>query len=199
MVYDPIHGCVKRLPFSDHPELEEVVQKMSAVKRGKLRFLIGLQRSGKSTFATQWMRGASRTDDDGVVFPRAVVCADNIRLAISGQRYNRHIEPVTFMVKDYMIESLLSRGHDVLVDGTHTTKMSIRRNYEIDIDAQWTLINTPVAVCKQRAIDTGQPDLVPVLDRTGAQLKALLNEGIAHVCDAMREEVRARWPKTPRE
>lgn len=165
----------------------------SEVKRGKLRFMIGLQRSGKSTWATRWMRGKPR-EENGIVFPRAVVCADNIRLAITGHRYNRRAEPVVFTVKDYMIEALLSRGHDVLVDGTHTTKTSIRRNFEIDLDASWTLINTPVEVCKKRAVESGQPDLVPVLDRTGRQLRSLLDEGLPKVCEEIRKEVRDRWP-----
>lgn len=205
MVYDPIYGCVRgrnRLPMKPISEemkkeiLELLTQKLQdiTVKRGLLRFMIGLQRSGKSVWATKWMRDNARIDDSGIVYPRAVVCADNIRLAVCGKRYNRRIEPTTFMIKGYMIESLLSRGHDVLVDGTHTTRTSIERIFEIDIDAQWTLINTPVEVCKQRAVETGQPDLVPVLDRTNRQLQALLAKGIPQVCEEIRQGVRERWP-----
>lgn len=206
MVYDPIHGCVRSLRFNEEDEREiidridllEIIananqSKLPPIKRGKLRFMIGLQRSGKSTWANKWVRDKPRVDSDGVVVPRVIVCADDIRLAVSGKRFNRHAESVVFMIKDYMIKSLLIRGHDVLCDGTHTTKTSIRRNFEIDLDAEWTLINTPVEICKQRAIETNQPDLVQVLDRTGRQLKALLDEGIPQVCETLKEEVRARW------
>lgn len=155
-------------------------------KRGKLRFLIGLPRSGKSTWATDWVR--KRPDE--TAFPRVVVCADDIRLAVTGQRFNHCAEPVVAMIKKYMIESLLARGHDVLVDETNTTKSSIRRNFEADIDAQWTLINTPADVCKERAVDTNQPDLIPVINRMECQLKALLDEGIPSICENLREEVK---------
>jgi adenosyl cobinamide kinase/adenosyl cobinamide phosphate guanylyltransferase len=201
MVYDPIHGCVRGLPFDNEPKdridiLEEMAGAIShippTVVRGKLRFMIGLQRSGKSTWATRWMRDDPRFEN-GITFPRAVVCADDIRKAVTGHRYNRRAEPVVFMVKDYMIEALLQRGHDVLVDGTHTTVISIRRNFEIDIDAQWTLINTPKEVCIQRALDTNQADLVPVLERTGDQLKYLLKVGIPKICENIQHEVRQRW------
>jgi predicted kinase len=164
------------------------------VKRGKLRFLIGLQRSGKSTWATNWMRGTPR-EENGIIFPRAVVCADNIRLAITGERYNKLSEPTVFMVKDYMIEALLSRGNDVVCDGTHTTKTSIRRNFEIDINATWTLINTPRVVCVQRVIESEQLDLIAVLERSSKQLSMLLEEGLPEVCKQLKEEIQKRWTK----
>lgn len=168
----------------------------SQIRRGQLRFLIGLPRSGKSTWATQWMRSQSvRRDDDGIVYPRAVVCADNIRLAVTGQRYNQWAEPTVFMVKNYMIESLLSRGIDIVADGTHTTKSSIAKNFEFDMEARWTLINTSVDICKERAIASGQPDLVPVLDRMDGQLQELLEEGIDNVVQSIKKEVGARSPK----
>lgn len=164
------------------------------IKRGKLHFLIGLQRSGKSTWATHWMRKKPIVKD-GIVFPRAVVCADNIRLAVTGQRYNRRAESTVFMIKQYMIETLLSRGHYVLVDGTHTTETSIRRILEIDRDATWTIINTPVAICKKRAMETNQPDLVPVLDRTNQQMKKLLDEGIDNVINRIKSAIYYRQGK----
>lgn len=156
--------------------------------RGILRFLIGLQRSGKSTYANQWVRDKPR-EKYSIIFPRVIVCADNIRMAVTGQRYNRHAEPTIFMIKDYMIEALLSRGFDVIIDGTHTTKISIQRIFEIDLDAQWTLINTPFEICKHRALKTNQPDLVPVLNRTNRQLQILLDEGISRVCEKIKQEV----------
>lgn len=159
------------------------------VTTGHLHFMIGLPRSGKSTWATKWMRAPSR-QVGGVPFPRVVVCADNIRLAVHGQRFNSRAEPTVHMIKDYMTVSLLDRGHDVLVDGTHTTKASLRRLMQIDPNATWTHIATPKDVCQERAVACGQADLVPIIERMGRQLQTLLDSGISSVLQEIKEELK---------
>ena len=195
---------MSELKVSEQPSRQDIMEELSGmttefvapvVKRGQLTFTIGLQRSGKSTWATNWMRSNPR-QEDGIIFPRAVVCADNIRLAVSGQRYNKDAEPTVFMIKDYMIEALLARSNDVLCDGTHTTITSIRRQFEIDINAKYKVFDTPKAECMRRAIKTGHLDLAHALDRTEGQLKELLDQGVENVCEEIRKQVRARWPTT---
>lgn len=153
-------------------------EKLSAVDikigRGSITYTVGTARCGKSTFCDKWVREPSDR-------PRAIVCADNIRLALHGQRYNQVSEPMVWAIKDYMTEALLSRGHDIIIDGTHTTKESIRRILKVDPNAKYKLINTPKDICIRRAIDTGQVDLIPVIERQHAQLQKLLEEGIDEI------------------
>lgn len=127
-----------------------------------------------------------------VLFPRAVVCADNIRVALHGQVFIQYAESMVFAVKQYMTESLLSRGHDVIVDGTHTTRTSIRRNLELDQNAQFVLIDTPLEECKQRARAVGYDKLVDVIDRCDQQLRSLMLYGIDRTLNEIKVEIEIR-------
>ena len=82
-----------------------------------------------------------------------------------------------------MIRTLLQK-HDVISDGTSTTKGSIIALLNIDIEADYYRMDTSVEVCCDRAVKTGQSDLIPVIERMGRQLAALpsINE--------LREEVK---------
>jgi predicted kinase len=159
----------------------------------RLHFAIGCQRSGKSTIATQWM---NYEDEEELKIrdyrPRVVVCGDSIRIAMHGRRYNPESEPMVFAIKNYMIRSLLHRGHDVWVDGTHTTETSIRRILEIDLDAVPHLIETPKEECLRRAIATNQRDLIPIIERTYEQFLVLKERGIDKVLREIREDILSR-------
>lgn len=131
----------------------------------KLYYTIGLPRSGKSTICTEWAKKAPM---------RAIVCSDNIRLALTGKRYEPLAETMVFATKHIMIRSLLDRGFDVVVDGTHSTEISIQRILEIDINAIHVIVDTPPEVCKQRAIDSGHSDLADgIIDRIYNNLKQI--------------------------
>jgi len=163
---------------------------------GRLFALIGIPRSGKSTFCNDWLskrisvlkplgivssyrKPHNITDYDGIVYhenmgeqtPRVLVCADKIRLSM-GHRWNSNVEDYVSAVKNTMIKTLL-QDHDTICDGTHTTIGSIKKLLTLDPDAQFVLIDTPVEVCKQRAIATGQEDLLPVIDRMAKQLDSI--------------------------
>src|SRR5688572_33094149 len=107
-------------------------------RNSMLLFMIGLARSGKSTWADKWLNGDYGTPhfESELHFvrhispkpkfkspsnPRVVVSGDDIRKALYGQRYNSHMEEYIFAIEHTMIKALLDRGHDVLVDDTHTT------------------------------------------------------------------------------
>lgn len=158
-------------------------------RKPRLYFTIGLQRSGKSTYCTRWaQRLEMREADDR--YPRAIVCADSIRLAHHGERYLRKPEPFIFAFDTLMIQSLLERGHDVIADETATTERSIRRILEIDIDAQHVVIDTPKQVCIERAYKTNQPDLVPVISRCSEQFERLKNLGFDNAIEQVRNAVK---------
>lgn len=136
---------------------------------GSLTFMIGIPRSGKSTYCTEWVRGAPN---------RAIVCADDIRLALHGKRFEGRAEPMVHAIKMTMIRALLNRGMNVIVDGTHTTEKSIRELLEIYPEANYVLFTTNKDECKRRAKETNQEDLYPVIDRMDLQLQNLLQKGI---------------------
>jgi hypothetical protein len=163
---------------------------------GKLYFMIGIARSGKSTIAKQWetfgidiehgeirprlfphyqMKGVTE-------LPRVVVCADDIRLTF-GFRFNWRMENYVHAIKETMIRALLEK-HDVLSDGTHSTVGSVKALLNIDINADYCRMETSVEECCKRARDTNQPDLIPVIERMDKQLASL------PPVDEIREEVR---------
>ena len=162
----------------------------------KLYFLIGLPRSGKSTLANQWARYFISFMPNGVIddtsydsTPRVVVCADDIRYAC-GHRWNGYVEPYINATKLIMIRSLL-RKHDVLVDGTHTTSKSIMELLTINRHAIPYFVNTKPDICKQRAKESNQDDLLPVIDRMKIQIDQLTfdNTSIYTAIDNMRKNI----------
>lgn len=159
-------------------------------RKPRLYFTIGLQRSGKSTYCTRWAQNLEMPGDG---YPRAIVCADAIRLAHHGQRYIRKPEPFIFMFDTLMIESLLERGHDVIADETATTEESIRRILSIDINAQHIVIDTPPSVCVERAIATNQQDLIPVIERVSKQFDKLKKIGFDVAINRVRDAVRMKY------
>lgn len=150
------------------------------MRKGKLSFLMGLPRSGKSSVASQWIKGemqftSSRRSmrNKSIDQPRVIVCADDIRLAL-GHRWNSLTEGFVDATKHTMIRALL-QNHDVLVDGTHTTLTHIQRLFEIDSEVEFFFIDTPPDICKIRAEESGQTDLLPVIDRMAGQLMDLVD------------------------
>jgi hypothetical protein len=104
---------------------------------------------------------------------RAIVSSDDIRLALTGKRYEPLAETMVFATKHVMIRALLNRGFDVIVDGTHSTEISIQRILEIDINATPLPIKTSRNTCVERAIKTNQHDLIPSIDRVYNNLNKL--------------------------
>ena len=174
---------------------------------GKLYFLIGLPRSGKSTFAQKWLNQEIDIVDNSLFItksknfmthriytPRTIVCADDIRLSL-GHRWNGHIEPFVNAIKLTMIKTLLYK-HDVLVDGTHTTTKSILELLNIDRDALPFVIYTNPQICKQRAKETNQEDLYSIIDRMYFQLLEMSQceyikiNNIVKVIDELRDKVK---------
>ncbi|MFA5397822.1 MAG: hypothetical protein WC346_17565 [Methanogenium sp.] len=175
---------------------------------GKLYFLVGLARSGKSVFAQKWINQEIDIIDNSLFItksknfmthqtyiPRTIVCADDIRLSL-GHRWNGHVEPFVNAIKLTMIKSLLYK-HDVLVDGTHTTPKSILELLNIDKNALPFVMNTSPQICKQRAKETNQEDLYPVIDRMYNQMLEMSQceyikiNNIVKVIDELRSKVQS--------
>lgn len=142
----------------------------------KLFFTIKLPRAGGTTLCKRWQKGeldiinnrfSSELLSENITrlerIPRVVVTPDAWRLAL-GHRYNWYVEPVVFAHVQVAIRALL-QDYDVLVDDTNTSEESIKRLFEIDPEATYALVDTPINTCIDRAYATGQQDLVPVMER----------------------------------
>lgn len=149
-----------------------------------LYFMIAASRSGKSTYANKWINEGEK---------RVIVCSDDIRHALHGNRYSTYAETMVFAIKHVMIRSLLSRGFTVLVDGTHTSEISITRLLEIDPNAEPILIRTPKEECINRAKKLGQDDLIPVIERQFKNIDNILSIGLEQYLDGIRAKIKDRW------
>ena len=163
-----------------------------------LYFLVGVARSGKSSIAERWLnyeidieRNTLITRDESKGYadiPRIVVNGDQIRLTLHGQPFIAQAEPVVATIKDFITKLYLDSGYDVLVDGTHTTAKSIRKVLEIDNDADFYLVDTPIEECQSRAILSKQEYLITrgVIEHMDAALKEWKRDPITFV-DSLRK------------
>lgn len=126
-------------------------------KAKQLVLTVGLPRSGKTTWAMkQWC---------------PVVCPDAIRLAFHGQAFLPEAEPMVWVMAKYMVRSLFLAGHTrVVVDATHVSAK--RRKFWIDVlpsaenlEVVLQAFYTDPEICKERALETGHPELLEVIDR----------------------------------
>lgn len=149
----------------------------------KLYFCIGRPRSGKSTFCNRWVEQEAK---------RVVVSSDDIRMALHGQRYEPLYETMVFAIKHVVIRAHLHRGMDVIVDGTHSSEVSIQRILEIDNCAIPILFETSEHECIKRAIEIQQFDLVNPIKRIGRQIDLLIAEGIENVIERILRKIHER-------
>lgn len=118
--------------------------------------MMGLPRSGKTTIVKQLSKQ----------WHAPVVRRDDIRLALHGQRYQSKAEPFVKAISDVMIRSLFLSGHEVVIcDETNYSRAA--RDYHKSNDWRTVFYEVPTSpeVCKERAVATGQPDLIPVIDQ----------------------------------
>ena len=149
---------------------------------GRLFFLIGIARSGKSTIAKKWQSyeidihyNTLRKHVGTRKIPRLIVSADWIRLGLTGQPFVQEAEDMIHAIKHLIARIYLNQGYDVLVDGTHTTKNSIEQLLHIDKNADFYFIDTAIEECKCRAHDTHQEYLIErgVIDRMAKQVEII--------------------------
>lgn len=125
--------------------------------------MIALPRSGKSTYVRENFKGIP------------VVSADQIRLLVHGKRFAAEQEQKVWWVRNIMLRALLEQGLDVVVDQTNLTKerrrplINLAREYGYKAVA--VVLGTDVDTCKARAVETGQEDLLPVIDRFAREME----------------------------
>jgi predicted kinase len=158
---------------------------------GRLIILIGRAKSGKST----WARNSFLEN-------KVIVCADEIRLSLHGQRFLAEKEKEVHKITEVMVKTLFKQDLKIIIDETNTTISSIRKWLRIDSAAEIVYIDTPPEICKQNALNFGHDDLVNkgVIDRMGDNLVKLAKFGgfkdgltsqhnILRAVEKIREEV----------
>jgi predicted kinase len=126
--------------------------------------MMGLPRSGKTTIVRELMKKHNAP----------VVRRDDIRLALHGQRYASSAEPFVKAISDVMIRSLFLSGHEVIIcDETNYSRAARDYHKSNDWRTVFYEVCTPPEVCKERAVATGQPDLIPVIEGMWGRREAL--------------------------
>ena len=126
--------------------------------------MMGLPRSGKSTIASKLAKELGAP----------IVCKDSIRLALYNKRYEASAEDFIRAISKTMIKALFLRGHEIVIaDETHFSKAA--RNHLKDPlwEIRWFPVQTPADICCERAIQTGQADLVPVINEMNLRYEPL--------------------------
>ena len=149
---------------------------------GRLFFLVGLPRSGKSTIANAWQNDEIEFIADHIAYKKrgekrrkVIVSADAVRLSF-GHRFNKDVEHLVWSTVETMVKTYLLMEYDVLLDETNTTQQRIKQIFRWDKNAQWAYISTDVATCMSRAVETEQSDLIPIIERMYCDLQQLTNE-----------------------
>lgn len=127
--------------------------------------MVGLPRSGKTTWAKQQML--------------PMVNPDSIRLALHGNRFIMQAEPFVWATAKCMVRALFLAGHDkVILDATNTTQ---KRRQEWVEPKEWKtyfkVIDTPADVCLARAKEANDAEIVAVIERMASQ-----NEPLDETC-----------------
>lgn len=133
--------------------------------------MMGLPRSGKSTIVRQ-LRERHHAP---------VVGRDEIRLAMHGQRYAHEAENFVKAVSDVMIRSLFLAGHEVVIyDETNYSRAARDRHKSDDWNTVFYEVPTTPEICQERALATGQPDLVPVIAEMWERKEALGDDEVKY-------------------
>jgi predicted kinase len=124
---------------------------------------VGLPRSGKTTYA--------RSTGHPIVNP------DSIRLALHGRRFEALAEPFVWASAKLMVRSLFLAGHSrVIVDATNTTRKRRDEWKSPDWRTAFHVIDTPAAECIRRAVEIGDAEIIPIIERMAAQWEPPVEE-----------------------
>lgn len=117
----------------------------------KVIMLVGLPRSGKSTWARK----------QGL----PVLCPDAVRLALHGERFLLKAEPMVWTVVGVMFDALMISNDTIIFDATNVEKGRREQWFKKypNIEFELKVFKTHPEVCVQRAVDTGQEDLIPII------------------------------------
>lgn len=117
---------------------------------------VGFPRSGKSTWARQ--QG------------HPIVCPDAIRLALHGQVWQPLAEGFVWAITKVMVRALFISGHTtVILDSTNITEHRRNEWRSQSWKRHFHIVDTSKEVCLQRAEETDQAYLIPVIETMAAE------------------------------
>jgi predicted kinase len=120
---------------------------------------VGLPLAGKSTWAKR--QG----------YP--IVCPDQVRLALHGERYLPLAEPMVWTIATLMVRSLFGAGHErVILDACNNTRAR-REPWSKEFDARFGVVDTPAELCLERALEQGDQYIVPIIGRMASEYEAV--------------------------
>jgi predicted kinase len=127
-------------------------------KQAKLIMMVGLPYSGKSTIAK--------------TFKAPIVCPDQIRFALHGQRYVQEAEPMIWAIARVMVTSLFLAGHDtVVLDATNTTKTRRDEWKDPKWIRRYVVCDVSKVACAHRALQNEDDYIIPIIDRMDRQIE----------------------------
>ncbi len=128
--------------------------------------LIGLPRSGKSTWAKR------HQESEGT----PIVSADNLRYLVYGQRFWGNGEQLMWAIRAIILNMLLEQDIDIIIDETNTTKerrksiIDLARNYKHDVFG--IVMIDSKGECIRRALSMNDETIIPVIERMAEQYAA---------------------------
>lgn len=125
--------------------------------------MVGLPYSGKSTTARRFFRPFA-----------AIVSPDAIRVALTGTRFFAPIEPLVWAIAKLMIRVLFLTGYDtVCIDICAGTRKRRAEWMSREWETKFFLVETSAGVCIQRAKDSGDEVIVPVIEKMAMEWEPL--------------------------
>lgn len=123
--------------------------------------MVGLPYAGKSTHISK--------------MGCPIVAPDAIRLALHGQRFIAEMEPLVWQYAQTMVKALFIAGANrVVLDACNVT----RKHREIWTESdEWNVefrhITTPREMCRERAENAGDHEIMPIIERMSRQWEPL--------------------------
>ena len=126
-----------------------------------IRILIGLPRSGKTT----WIQN-NKTNE-------VIISADDLRYLVYNQKFWADGEPQVWYVRSILLKYIMSQGVNIIIDETNTLKQ--RREPIIRLAKQngYKVIGIVCTTSKDRCIcrakQANQEDLIPIIEKMSDQ------------------------------
>ena len=145
----------------------------STTKRPTVYIMVGLPRSGKSTYAKR---------HKGLC---AIVSADQLRYLVYGQRFWGPGEDLMWAIRKIILKMLMEQGIDIVIDETNTTVsrrkpiVDLAREYGYFVEA--VVIDTPKETCIERARADGDDSLIPIIERMAGQFEPVQREEVDYI------------------
>lgn len=179
------------MPFDEHQQLNDFAGKRFAekmkdlnrsreeetpcdyAKKSTVYIMVGLPRSGKSTYVERFKGN------------KAIISADQLRYLVYGQRFWGPGEDMMWAIRKIALTMLMEQGIDIVIDETNTTnarrkpiiELARKHNYLVEV----VVINTPKEVCIERAKADGDSNLIPVIERMAEQFEPISLEEVDYI------------------